>query len=53
VNLVISDTWSDQRSDQPKNEKATQLRRWQIEMMLNPLAEVKDATRTAAMELNN
>jgi Tfp pilus assembly protein PilN len=52
VNLVISDSWSDPRNDQPKNTKAPQLRRWQIEMMLNPFAEVKEATRTAAMELN-
>jgi Tfp pilus assembly protein PilN len=52
VNLVISDTYNDQRGDQPKNDKAPQLRRWQIEMMLSPTAEVKEATRTAAMELN-
>ena len=54
VNLVISDTYSEQqqRNDQTKNDKGAQLRRWQIEIMLNPAAEVKEATRTAAMELN-
>jgi Tfp pilus assembly protein PilN len=50
VNLVISDVYQPQQSDRPKDEKAPQLRKWQIEMMLNPQAEVHD-DKTAAVEL--
>jgi Tfp pilus assembly protein PilN len=51
VNLVISDVYIDPRSDQSKPDKATKLRRWQIEMTLNPQAEVREDTKTAAVEL--
>jgi Tfp pilus assembly protein PilN len=49
VNLVVSDTYSD---GQPgATGKAVQLRKWQLEMMLNPQAEVHEETKTAAVEL--
>lgn len=50
VNLVISDVYVDQQSDRSKGDKAPQLRKWQIEMMVNPQAEVRD-DKTAAVEL--
>jgi Tfp pilus assembly protein PilN len=50
VNLVISDVYNPGGSDQPK-DKAPKLRRWQIEIMLNPQAEVREDTKTAAVEL--
>ena len=51
VNLVISDVYIDPKTDQSKADKAVKLRRWQIEMMLNPQAEVREDTKTAAVEL--
>lgn len=50
VNLVISDVYQPQQSERAKDEKAPQLRKWQIEMMVNPQAEVRD-DKTAAVEL--
>jgi hypothetical protein len=50
VNLVISDVYQDPQSDRNKETKAPSLRRWQIEMMLNPQAEVRE-DKTAAVEL--
>lgn len=51
VNLVVSDTY-----DAPLKEKEAghneALRKWQIEMMLNPAAEVTNDTKTAAVELS-
>ena len=49
VNLVVSDTFLQQRTD-PKANK-DQLRKWQIELTLNPAAEVRDAGKIAAVEL--
>jgi Tfp pilus assembly protein PilN len=51
VNLVISDVYIDSHSDQ-KADKAVKLRRWQIEMYLNPQAEVREDTKTAAVEIS-
>jgi Tfp pilus assembly protein PilN len=50
VNLVISDVYQPQQNDRTKDEKAPVLRKWQIEMMLNPQAEVRE-DKTAAVEL--
>lgn len=51
VNLVISDVYVDPGTDRSKLDKAPKLRRWQIEMALNPQAEVHE-DKTAAVELN-
>lgn len=51
VNLVISDVYNAAGTDQSKGDKGPKLRRWQIEMMLNPQAEVREDTKTAAVEL--
>jgi Tfp pilus assembly protein PilN len=53
VNMVVSEIYH-APTDHGNNGKNESLRRFQIEMMLNPDAEVKDgprATRTAAVEL--
>jgi Tfp pilus assembly protein PilN len=53
VNMVVSEIYHT-ASDRGNNGKNDTLRRFQIEMMLNPDAEVKDgprATKTAAVEL--
>jgi Tfp pilus assembly protein PilN len=50
VNLVISDVYQEPQNDRAKNDKAPTLRKWQIEMMLNPQAEVRE-DKTAAVEL--
>jgi hypothetical protein len=50
VNLVISDVYQDTQADRNKDTKAPTLRRWQIEMMLSPQAEVRE-DKTAAVEL--
>ena len=49
VNLVISDVYEPKREG-PGEAKAEPLRKWTIEMMLNPNAEVNQ-TNTAAIEL--
>jgi hypothetical protein len=49
VNLIVSDTFAEQQSG--TNAKSTNLRRWQMEMMINPSAEVREETKTAAVEL--
>ena len=49
VNLVVSDTYTDGPAG--IGGKAAQLRKWQLEMMLNPQAEVHEETKTAAVEL--
>jgi hypothetical protein len=51
VNLIVSDNFSEQQPGVLK-EKVENLRRWQMEMMINPQAEVREETKTAAMELN-
>jgi len=51
VNLVISDTYAEQRSN-TKGDKTETLRRWQIELMVNPLADVRENTKTAAVEIS-
>lgn len=50
VNLVVSDNFMTQQQPGEKS-KAENLRRWQLELMVNPLAEVRDDTKTAAVEL--
>ena len=50
VNLVVSDTYTEQQSG-ANNAHATSLRRWQLEMMVDPRAEVREETKTAAVEL--
>ena len=53
VNLIISDVYSPGgSSDQAKGDKAPKLRKWQIEMLLNPQAEVREDSKTAAVELS-
>ncbi len=52
VNLVISDVYSPNGSDPNKPDKGPKLRKWQIEMMLNPQAEVREDSKTAAVELS-
>ncbi|HSU66766.1 MAG TPA: PilN domain-containing protein [Tepidisphaeraceae bacterium] len=49
VNLVVSESFSQGR---PDGNKAAALRRWQLDMMLNPHAEVRDDSKTAAVELS-
>jgi Tfp pilus assembly protein PilN len=51
VNLVISEVHTESNKDGSKNEKGPQLRRWQVEMTLNPQAEVRE-DKTAAVELS-
>ena len=50
VNLVISDTYTDQQQTQSKDNVKEQLRKWQIEMSLSPNAEVREE-KTAAVEI--
>lgn len=53
VNLVISDNYNDPQSPNRPGVKAQTLRQWQIEMGLNPQAEVTpEQTRNAALELS-
>jgi len=54
VNLVVSDTFEQQPQQQgaDKNAKGPSLRRWQLEMMVDPRAEVREETKTAAVELS-
>jgi len=54
VNLVISDVYNPQStsSDTSKGDKGPKLRKWQIEMLLNPQAEVREDTKSAAVELS-
>ena len=52
VNLVISDVYSPNGTDSSKADKGPKLRKWQIEMMLNPQAEVREDPKTAAVELS-
>lgn len=49
VNLIVSDSFAEQQSG--TNAKVANLRRWQMEMMINPSAEVREETKTAAVEL--
>ena len=49
VNLIVSEAFTEGR---PDNGKGAALRRWQLEMMLNPQAEVRDDSKTAAVELS-
>lgn len=49
VNLVVSDVYVDPHQELAKTDP---LRKWQIEMMLNPAAEVRQDVKTAAVELN-
>jgi Tfp pilus assembly protein PilN len=52
VNLVISDVYEPRRENAANNDaKPEALRKWTIEMMLNPNAEVND-TKSAAVELS-
>lgn len=52
VNLVISDVYEPRRDNGAAGEaKGEALRKWTIEMMLNPNAEVND-TKSAAVELS-
>ena len=51
VNLIVSDNFSEPQPGGAK-DKIENLRRWQMEMMINPQAEVREETKTAAMELN-
>lgn len=54
VNLIISDVYVEHRQDgQGKTDtKGPKLRRWQIEIMLNPQAEVREESKTAAVEIS-
>ena len=49
VNLIVSDNFNVTRPDGAS--KGQTVRRWQLEMMINPLAEVRDENKTAAVEL--
>ena len=51
VNLVVSDNYLSQQQPGEKG-KAENLRRWQLELMINPLAEVREDAKTAAVELD-
>jgi hypothetical protein len=51
VNLIVSDNFISQQENGEKG-KAENLRRWQLEMMVNPVAEIREDTKTAAVELN-
>lgn len=54
VNLIVSDTFEQPNqggSGNDKNAKGPSLRRWQLEMMVDPRAEVREETKTAAVEL--
>lgn len=50
VNLIVSDSFNPQQGS--TSSKSESLRRWQLEMMINPQAEVREETKTAAVELN-
>lgn len=54
VNLIVSDSFSQQQQqgNAGAGSKSESLRRWQLEMMVNPQAEVREDTKTAAVELN-
>ena len=52
VNLVVSDSFEERRADGQKTDASDVRRKWQIEMMLNPHAEVGNDTKTAAVELS-
>jgi Tfp pilus assembly protein PilN len=52
VSLVISDVYVDPHADQSKLDRAAKLRRWQVELTLNPQAEVREETKTAAVEIS-
>jgi hypothetical protein len=49
VNLIVTDNYTVQRGDGAT--KGETVRRWQLEMMINPLAEVRDDLKTAAVEV--
>lgn len=51
VNLIITDSFMTPGSDAARTDKGEPLRRWQIEMMLNPRAEVRE-DKSAAVELS-
>jgi len=53
VNLIISDVYVEhrQQADGKADAKGPKLRRWQIEIMLNPQAEVREE-KTAAVEIS-
>lgn len=50
VNLIITDSWEPPQGAGQKSDKSETLRRWQVEMMLNPQAEVREE-KSAAVEL--
>ncbi|HEY2587379.1 MAG TPA: PilN domain-containing protein [Tepidisphaeraceae bacterium] len=52
VNLIVSDTFDAPNQSNDKNAKGASLRRWQMEMMVDPRAEVREETKTAAVELS-
>ena len=54
VNLIVSDSFTQQQQqgNASVGSKSENLRRWQLEMMINPQAEVREDTKTAAVELN-
>lgn len=53
VNLIVSDTFDPQpQGGNDKSNKGPSLRRWQLEMMVDPKAEVREETKTAAVELS-
>lgn len=52
VNLIVSDTFQEQGQPTDAKNKPASLRRWQLEMMVDPRAEVREETKTAAVELN-
>ncbi|HXE52320.1 MAG TPA: PilN domain-containing protein [Tepidisphaeraceae bacterium] len=51
VNLVITEGYTDHQDTSQKDKTDVQLRKWQIEMSLSPNAEVRQDTKTAAVEL--
>lgn len=51
VNLIVSDNYMTQQQPGEKG-KTENLRRWQLELMVNPLAEVRNDLKTAAVELS-
>lgn len=50
VNLIVSDAFTASGPNDPA--KSETVRKWQLEMMLNPTAEIRDDNKTAAVELN-
>jgi Tfp pilus assembly protein PilN len=52
VNLIVSDTFDPQPQNGNDKTKGPSLRRWQLEMMVDPKAEVREETKTAAVELS-